>query len=70
MISSSLNDTLISDDEFSKMVRVYDFSLSKLEIENNFNNNNNNNVTRSASTNSGKHYSGENKHDINSINKT
>jgi hypothetical protein len=53
MISSSLNDTTISDEEFSKMVQLYDSTMSKLER----NNNNNDNVipTRTASTNSGKY---------------
>jgi hypothetical protein len=30
MISSSLDDTLISDDEFSRMVHVYNSAMSKL----------------------------------------
>ena len=69
MISSSIDDSFISDDEFSAMVRLYDCTMSKLktEIANNFNNNNNNNndiVARTASTNSGEYCPGENSADI------
>jgi hypothetical protein len=72
MISSSIDDSFISDDEFSAMVRLYDSTMSKLESNfNDFNNNNNNNndnvrdiVARTASTNSGEYRPGENSADI------
>jgi len=31
LISSSINDTVITEDEFSKMVRIYDSAVSKIE---------------------------------------
>ena len=44
LISSSIDDSFISDDEFSAMVRLYYSTMSKLEMEiaNDFNNNNDN----------------------------
>ena len=62
MISSSIDDSFISDDEFLAMVRLYDSTMSKMESNfNDFNNNNNTNndnvrdiVARTASTNSGE----------------
>ena len=76
LISSSIDDTIITEEEFSSMVRIYDAAVSKLEMkivndENllDFNNDNNNNVSRTTSTNSRKYHSATNKNDINSINK-
>jgi hypothetical protein len=65
LISSSIDDSLITDDEFSAMVRIYNSAISKLETINN----NNNVINRVTSTNSNKYNSGTNKHDINNINK-
>jgi hypothetical protein len=78
VISSSIDDTVITEDEFSAMVRIYDSAMksvefTKLEMENNFNNNNNNNnnvrdIARTTSTNSRKYHPVTNKYDINNIN--
>jgi hypothetical protein len=65
LISSSIDDSLITDDEFSAMVRIYNSAISKLETINN----NNNVINRVTSTNSNKYNSGTNKYDINNINK-
>lgn len=78
LISSSIDDSIITEDEFSAMVRIYDSVVSKLEefqIENvsleikNNNNNNDNVIVRTASTNSRKYQTETNKYDINNINK-
>ena len=78
LISSSIDDSIITEDEFSAMVRIYDSVVSKLEefqIENvsleikNNNNNNDNVIARTASTNSRKYQTETNKYDINNINK-
>ena len=78
LISSSIDDSIITEDEFSAMVRIYDSAESKLEefqIENfsleikNNNNNNDNVIARTASTNSRKYQTETNKYDINNINK-
>ncbi len=66
LISSSIDDTIITEEEFSSMVRIYDAAVSKLEIEND---NNNNDVNRTSSTNSRKYHSATNKNDIDRINK-
>lgn len=71
MISSSIDDSLITADEFSAIVNIYDSAISKLEkfqLENT--NNNNNVIGRITSTNSSKYNSGTNKHDLNNINKS
>ena len=77
MISSSIDDEFISDDEFSAMVRLYDSTISKLENnfnnwkqQNNFNNNNVRDIgaTIITSADCREHHSDENNHDINSIN--
>jgi hypothetical protein len=64
LISSSLDDTTISDSEFSTMAQLYKQTMLKLEQ----NNNNNNVVARTTSTNSNKYNTGENKHDISNLN--
>ncbi len=75
LMSSSIDDTIITEDEFSAMVRIYDTaiknasvfsSIAKLDIVNN-----NNNVARDSTTSadSRKYHSAENKHDINIVNK-
>ena len=70
LMSSSIDDSLITAEEFSAMVNIYDSAISKLETTNN----NNDGIT---STNSGKYRSnsknyksGTNEDDINIINKT
>ena len=55
MISSGLDDEVISGDEFSAITAVFDSTMKKLEQDNN-----NNNVTRNTSTNSGKYLAGKN----------
>jgi hypothetical protein len=50
MISTSLDDESISDDEFSQINKLYNLTMSKLEIDNN--NNNGADVTGATSTNS------------------
>ena len=50
VISVSLDDAMISDDEFSRMIKLYDLTMSKLEIDNI--NNNGDNVAGTTSTNS------------------
>jgi hypothetical protein len=66
MISLSLDDTLISDSEFSAMVRVYDSAKSKLEKQHE--ENNYDNIARSTSTNSGQYHPSKNQHDLNNLN--
>ena len=69
LISSSIDDTVITEDEFSAMVRIYD-SAMKLEIVNDNNNNNNvSDIASTTSTNSKKCHLVTNKHDIININK-
>ena len=50
MISVSLDDAVVSDDEFSRIIKLYDVTMSKLELDNN--NNNGANVTGTTSTTS------------------
>ena len=66
LMSSAINDTIITEEEFTAMVRIYDSA-----IKNDFKNDNNNNVARVSitSTNSRKYHPAKNKHDINNINK-
>jgi hypothetical protein len=75
LMSSSIDDTIITEDEFSAMVRIYDTaiknasvfsSIAKLEI---VNNNNNDARDSTTSADSRKYHSAENKHDINIVNK-
>ncbi|KAL3876523.1 hypothetical protein ACJMK2_034364 [Sinanodonta woodiana] len=65
LISLSLDDTFISDDEFSAMVQIYDLAISKLKQDNNNNDNNSNDcvdsdIGRITSTNSNKYNSDKN----------
>jgi len=70
LISSSIDDTLITEEEFSAMVRIYDAAMiPKLETENNCNNVTKTRRVSTTSTNSRKYHSVTNKYDINSINK-
>ena len=69
MISSSLDDSIITESEFSVIVEVYNSAMLKLEIENNDNNNVNNISDIATSTNSRKYHPCEKKHDIDNINK-
>ena len=69
LISLLLDNSVISDVEFSTMTQLYNSAMLKLEIENNINNN----VTETrrastTSTNRGEYHSDTNKHDINNIN--
>ena len=69
LISLSLDNSVISDVEFSTMTQLYNSAMLKLEIENNINNN----VTETrrvstTSTNRGEYHSDTSKHDINNIN--
>ena len=70
LMSSSIDDSLITVEEFSAMVSIYDSAISKLETTNN----NNDGITSTNSgkyrSNSKKYKSGTNEDDINSINKT
>ena len=65
-MSSSIDDTIITEEEFTEMVRIYDSAM-----KNDFKNDNINNVARvsTTSTDSRKHHPEENEHDINNINK-
>jgi hypothetical protein len=66
LMSSSIDDTIITEEEFTEMVRIYDSAM-----KNDFKNDINNNVARvsTTSTDSRKHHPEENEHDINNINK-
>ena len=71
LISGAIDDSHISDIEFSVMTQLYNSAVAKLEIENNFPDSNNVTKTRRGSTTStdrGEHHSGTNKHDIDHIN--
>jgi hypothetical protein len=72
LMSSSIDDTIITEEEFTAMVRIYDSAMRNACIsKNDFKNDNNNNVARvsTTSTDSRKHHPEENEHDINNINK-
>ena len=62
MISSSLDNTIISDSEFSAMVSIFDSAISKLEQQHEYNNNDNTDGI-------GKHKP-KNQNDLNSLNVT
>ena len=64
LISTSIDDSTITDIEFLAISAVYNSAMSKLERHNN---NDNNNVTRTASANRGEHHSDSNKHDIDNL---
>ena len=66
LISSYVDDNIITDAEFSMITSTYNTAMLKLER----NNNNNDIVNGTTPTNSVKYNSGTNKHDINNINKT
>ena len=70
LISSSVDDNIITDAEFSAISLIYNSAMSKLEKFVLERDNNNNVVTGSTPTNSIKYKTDTNKHDINNINET
>jgi hypothetical protein len=71
LISLSIDNSFISDVEFSTMTQLYNSAMLKLEIEDSVNNNVTTiQRTATASTNRGEYHSDTNKHDIDNIKKS
>jgi hypothetical protein len=71
LISTAIDDSVLSDIEFSAITQLYNSAVSKLEIENNpadYNSEDESGTDTITSTDRRKYRSGTNQHDIDNIN--